>query len=185
MLFIQTWNLNQGIEVTATGRIFLNATQNPDKLTTRLLLRPDSEESKLKTWKSLGIAWPRPVREAIRSNCFITRSRSIGGLGVATERSGVLRSEYQAGYRRSTVPNHSMYQSGFSNNFVVLLSTASVRACLASDRKKTLWFSVQRRSLLPVLALPLLLRPRHTNPTWGLPCIVGPGPCTDSLKIFS
>ncbi len=33
--------------------------------------------------------------------------------------------------------------------------------------KKALAFSVQRRSLLPVLALALLLRPWHTNPTWG------------------
>ncbi len=41
-----------------------------------------------------------------------------GGGGVATERGGgVLRSEHQAGYRRSTIPNHSIYQLGFPNNY--------------------------------------------------------------------
>ncbi len=40
-----------------------------------------------------------------------------GGELPCTERGGVLRSQYQARYRRSTGPNHSLYQSGFPNNY--------------------------------------------------------------------
>jgi hypothetical protein len=31
---------------------------------------------------------------------------------------GILRSEYQAGYRQSLVPNHLIYQTGFPNKFL-------------------------------------------------------------------
>ncbi len=89
----------------------VNATPNPGKPTTWLLRRTATEEAKLKTWVLLDCPLlTRPGRQTIRSNYFISIFIPChvqrGGEGGCNRKGwGVLRSEYQAGYRWSTRPN--------------------------------------------------------------------------------
>jgi hypothetical protein len=53
---------------------------------------------------------------------------TVQGERVATQRGGgLLRSEYQAAYRRSTRPNRSIYQSGFANKLFGLDALNNLR----------------------------------------------------------
>jgi hypothetical protein len=49
----------------------------------------------------------------------LSRSLGMGGLPQKREKGGggILRSEHQTGSRRSIIPNHLIYQSGFPNKF--------------------------------------------------------------------
>ncbi len=90
-------------------------------------LRCFAEQSFLKNKSSKHVSFgvsldppppTRPGRQAIRrSNCFITIPIPYHfprGWGVATERGGgVLRSEHQAGYRRSMYPTIPYTSQGF------------------------------------------------------------------------
>jgi hypothetical protein len=74
----------------------------------------------------LDITWPsrRSTDTVSKSDHdFIAHhSLGLGGGGELPQKGGggVLRSQYQARYRRATGPNHSLYQSGFSNNYFEL-----------------------------------------------------------------
>jgi hypothetical protein len=59
--------------------------------------------------------------------------RGGGGGAVATEKGGGHRSECSAGYQRSTVPKHSIYQSEIPNNYFGLNAMNNLQKSISGE----------------------------------------------------